>query len=419
MKFFLLLFIMVSITNQLEAQFQRGLPIYQQEGYRCYLSFEDIDDSWWNEDTLFAKVDSMVFSYDVYNRLIAQNTFEWDNYDDYYSYHLSDISIQYNNVGLISDSIYSGTHVVYTYNDCLQLSSIKIMHPESETDYQYNPDGKLIYEGFFEYNTTFGKNILHWKKEFVYNDNLLSEMHYDYSSNGTDPFDHYKYCYYYENGNCIIDTVKFLDPDNGWINYKCYTYAYDDMDRLISGYYEYFITTAHIWEYTGRSLYTYDEAGRPLIKSYEEYLGGIWTSGDRSVYMYDEEGNLKYENWESQTIGGSEWLLGCRITNFFEKVPEPIVTQQTVLTISPNPACCVINLEFDAVSDNLIELDIYNETGQIVYRQKNVEVTEGHNNILVTPGACSGKGHVPASYIIRAFGNNFNASGKFILLNSE
>ena len=414
-------FLVVLFFNVIVAQIaftQLRVPPYQQDDYRCFLSYEDYDLHWYDTTTVLTPIDSTVLQYNQHNQLIKETIWSWEGEEERYSYRMAHDSMVYNIFGQITDSFYYYTAIAFTYNNCLQIEKrayydFSSNEPIQDREYYYDPQGRITNIEWWEY---YGDDrMLRNEYRYFYLDDHLDRVDYYYHQCGSNcPIQVTRTFHYYNaDGECIADTVFFKPGlDEPWTNLKLASHTYEN-GKKASTYYKYFNNDLSQWLTYARSLWEYDDLGRPTIDSYESYSGGIFNSGDRSVYLYDSIGNLVTERRESQMIGGTEWLLQVIFSYYYEKKTIEQPAEKFSLSFAPNPVSCAFIACVESPIETSGNIYVITANGAVILENE-IEIHAGQNNFFLGPPTCINGFLSPGIYFVKISSPEFQASGKFV-----
>lgn len=202
------------------------------------------------------------------------------------------------------------------------------------------------------------------KRDYTYDtSNLVTyQLRQDWDSGWEDAF---RYYYTYDTLQNLVDFLSDKWSGNAWVKNYRNDYQYDSNNNRTlfrrlnpAGF--------NFWTYDYQFLYSYDEYNNLISDTEQEYSGNEWVNVDRGMYTYNEDQNLLtevYQDWIT------DWLNIDSTYYFYNPVSaisDPSLRQE--ITLYPNPASSVINLQLKPGFMGAIEYMVINDYGVVVSR---------------------------------------------------
>lgn len=221
--------------------------------------------------------------------------------------------------------------------------------------------------------------------------------------------------YTYNDSDDLLTELLQYQFDHVWINFVLNTYTYDNLGNKTS-YSEQF-WNGEEWVNMTRKLWTYYIKGAVSTELYQEWTGNYWTNSSNISYVYDEDLNCINSTWFSwindswenymkvdyqfkdgmitglgYAWDGFSWTSGnamiyLQLINeegvldfcewygtkaevfyslFFTGAPEQPINTDPSLTIYPNPANLILNIDYETQSTEKTTIQILDLSGKII-----------------------------------------------------
>jgi hypothetical protein len=217
-----------------------------------------------------------------------------------------------------------------------------------------------------------------------------------------------------ENGYLIMEDFYNMWDSASWINWKKYTYTYDEngnrIEELRQGYYD------EYWINWSKYIYNYDENGYRIEFLNQDWASDQWINDWKWTYTYDEYGNrteILLQGWPTE-----QWINCCKWIFIYEplsSIQENIRgTRINIFTLSqnyPNPFNPSTIIEFTLPKSEFVALKVYNILGEEVATLVSDKLQAGDHTYNF-----EGSTLASGVYLYRIEAGEYNKVKKMILL---
>lgn len=159
-------------------------------------------------------------------------------------------------------------------------------------------------------------------------------------------------------GNLAINTRQQWVNDH-WENVQRNLYAYDaNLNRTLI---QIQIHLDSVWLDNSRFIYTYDAFNNIINLTSHQFANDVWNLADQFVLTYDANQNRVseiYQLWENG------WLNQDSIHNYYTSATSIMgLIPFELISINPNPADNMIQLNMDIIEEGELILEIYSMAG--------------------------------------------------------